>query len=117
MTARRVVAVLGAGFIGLNLVRRLVSGDSEVAVLDHNPAPADLVGRVRWIRGEFADPKAIAQVLEGAGVAFHLVSGTVPGDDHVQISPDLTHNISATLRPPQPPDRPPLPPPASPPPP
>src|SRR5437660_6135840 len=95
MTARRVVAVLGAGFIGLNLVRRLVSGDSEVAVLDHNPAPADLVGRVRWIRGEFADPKAIAQVLEGAGVAFHLVSGTVPGDEHVEMSRDLTDNIFA----------------------
>jgi UDP-glucose 4-epimerase len=97
MTARRAVAVLGAGFIGLNLVRRLVGGDSEVAVLDHNPAPADLLGRVRWIRGEFADPKAVAQVLDGARVAFHLVSSTVPGDEHVEVSRELSDNIFATL--------------------
>jgi len=97
MTARRRVAVLGAGFIGLNLVRRLVGADSDVAVLDHNAAPADLAGCVQWIRGDFADPMAIAQVLDGADVAFHLISSTVPGDEHVEVSRELSDNIFATL--------------------
>lgn len=91
-------AVLGAGFIGLSLVRRLMESHSEVAVLDHNHAPVDLPGQVRWIRGEFADPAAIEQVLAGAEVAFHLVSSTVPGDEHVEVSRELSDNIFATLR-------------------
>jgi UDP-glucose 4-epimerase len=89
--------VLGAGFIGLNLVRRLIDADSDVAVLDHNAAPADLIGRVSWTRGEFANPGAIEQVLDGADVAFHLVSSTVPGDEHVEVSRELSDNIFATL--------------------
>jgi UDP-glucose 4-epimerase len=97
MKVRRRVAVLGAGFIGLNLVRRLVGGDSDVAVLDHNEVPVHLPERVRWIRGDFADPKAIAQVLDGADVAFHLISSTVPGDEHVEVSRELSDNIFATL--------------------
>ena len=90
--------MLGAGFIGLNLVRRLVGADSDVAVLDHNDCSRPIwLERVRWIRGDFADPKAIAQVLDGAGVAFHLISSTVPGDEHVEVSRELSDNIFATL--------------------
>ena len=97
MDARGKVAVLGAGFIGLNLVRRLAGAGAEVAVLDHNEVPAELSGRVRWVSGEFADPKAVEQVLEGADVAFHLISSTVPGDEHVEVSRELSDNIFATL--------------------
>jgi UDP-glucose 4-epimerase len=95
---RRKVAVLGAGFIGLNLVRRLLAAGEDAAVLDHNEAPADVAGRVRWIRGEFADPQAVQGALEGAAVAFHLISSTVPGDEHVEVSRELSDNIFATLR-------------------
>ena len=30
--------------------------------------------------------------------AFHLVSSTVPGDEHVEVSRELSDNIFATLR-------------------
>ena len=97
MDARRKVAVLGAGFIGLNLVRRLAGAGADVAILDHNKVPAELTGRVRWVQGEFADRKAVEQVLAGADVAFHLISSTVPGDEHVEVSRELSDNIFATL--------------------
>jgi UDP-glucose 4-epimerase len=90
-------AVLGAGFIGLNLVRRLASSGSPVAVLDHNPAPSDLDARVRWIQGEFADPAAVRETLDGAGTAIHLLSSTVPGDEHIDVSRELSENVFSTL--------------------
>ncbi|HXO65183.1 MAG TPA: NAD-dependent epimerase/dehydratase family protein [Steroidobacteraceae bacterium] len=98
MDSTRTAAVLGAGFIGLNLVQRLVHAGVTVAVLDHNEAPAELAGRVRWVRGEFADPIAAEQVIAGADVAFHLISSTVPGDEDVDVSRELSDNIFATLR-------------------
>jgi UDP-glucose 4-epimerase len=67
-------------------------------VLDHNAPPAELATRVHWVRGEFADPKAVEQVIAGADVAFHLISSTVPGDEHVEVSRELSDNIFATLK-------------------
>lgn len=98
MDARRKAAVLGGGFIGLNLVRRLIGAGAAVAVLDHNPAPPELAARVRWVRGEFGDPGAVQQAITGADVAFHLISSTVPGDEQVEVSRELSDNIFATLR-------------------
>ena len=98
MPARHKAAVLGAGFIGLNLVRRLTGAGAQVAVLDHNEMPPQLAGHVRWARGEFADPQALEQVIAGADVAFHLISSTVPGDEDVDVSRELSDNIFATLR-------------------
>ncbi len=98
MDVQRKAAVLGAGFIGLNLVRRLARAGVGITVLDHNEAPAELAGQVRWVRGEFADPQALERVVAGADVAFHLISSTVPGDEHVEVSRELSDNIFATLR-------------------
>jgi UDP-glucose 4-epimerase len=97
MPLREPIAVLGAGFIGLNLIRRLVASGAEVTVLDHNEAPRDLALGQAWVRGEFNDPAAISRVLRGARVAFHLLSSTVPGDEHVDVTRELSDNIFATL--------------------
>ncbi len=94
---RQAVAVLGAGFIGLNLIDRLVRSGASIAVLDHNEPPARLLSHVRWVRGELADSRAVAATLRGAEVAFHLISSTVPGDEHVEVSRELSDNIFATL--------------------
>lgn len=98
MDSGRRAAVLGAGFIGLNLARRLRKAGVQLAILDHNEAHAEFSGEVPWVRGEFGDPAAMEQVLTGVDVAFHLISSTVPGDEHVDVSRELSDNIFATLR-------------------
>jgi UDP-glucose 4-epimerase len=91
------VAVLGAGFIGMNLIRRLLGSGTEVSVLDHNAPPDDLQGRVNWVRGDFSEQDAVEQALRGAACAIHLVSSTVPGDEHVEATRELSDNLFATL--------------------
>lgn len=91
------LAVLGAGFIGRHLIRCLLSEGASVAVLDHNDVPAEFAERVDWVRGEFSDAQAVVRVLEGATCAIHLISSTVPGDEHVDITRELSDNIFATL--------------------
>jgi UDP-glucose 4-epimerase len=49
------------------------------------------------VRGEFADREAAQQAIAGADVAFHLISSTVPGNEHVDVSRELSDNIFATL--------------------
>jgi UDP-glucose 4-epimerase len=91
-------AVCGAGFIGQNLIDRLLSGGDAVSVLDRKPAPQGVGERVHWVEGSFGSQDDLRRALAGSDVAFHLVSTTVPGDDHVTLLQELADNISATMR-------------------
>ena len=91
-------AVCGAGFIGMNLIEWLLADGKSVSVLDHNAARGDLSERTRWVHGDFGSADDLRCVLADADVAYHLVSTTVPGDDHVGLLKELADNISATLR-------------------
>ncbi len=81
----------------MSLVRRLLRDGYSVSVLDHKPPPHDIAGRVSWVRGDFADQSAVAAALEKSACAIHLVSSTVPGDEHVDATRELSDNIFATL--------------------
>lgn len=97
-TVVRRATICGAGFIGRNLIGRLLRQGLMVSVLDHKACPEDLVGKVRWFRGDFTDETTLREALAGAEVAYHLVSSTVPGDDQVGMITELSDNIFATIR-------------------
>lgn len=94
----RRAAICGAGFIGRGLISQLLEQEIAISVLDRNPVPPELKGRVRWHQADFTDQARLRTALAGADVAYHLVSSTVPGDAHVSIITELADNLFATLR-------------------
>jgi len=90
-------AVLGAGFIGLNYIRRAVAQGDTIRVLDHKPAPEDLVGRVQWIVGNFGCVEDLRRAIDGVDTVFHFVSSTVPGDE-VDVAEELRQNVFQTIQ-------------------
>jgi UDP-glucose 4-epimerase len=90
-------AVCGSGFIGKGLVRQLISQGYVINVLDRNVCPDEFSGEAKWVTGEFADNDNLRNVLDGAEVAYHLVSSTVPGDDTVDPIQELSENIFSTI--------------------
>jgi UDP-glucose 4-epimerase len=97
-TQNSITTLIGAGFIGRHLLRALLAQGMPVQVLDRNPCPTEFVDKTTWIQGDFHDPVALRQVLEGAQQAYHLVSSTVPGDLHVDIARELHDNVVGSLR-------------------
>ena len=95
MTKR--VAILGAGFIGGNLIRDSFKRGYAVKVLDHNPCPDDLRGRLTWVQGEFGEEEKLHAVLGETDIVFHLISSTVPGDI-IDESGELRQNVFQTLQ-------------------
>lgn len=92
----------GAGFIGSNLVGRLVRDGHEVTVLDNllsgyrsnlDPFPA-----VRFIEGDVRDETAVAGGIRGAEVVFHLAAsvGNKRSIDHPVMDAEI--NVIGTLR-------------------
>lgn len=101
---RRCVVTGGAGFIGSTLVRKLLDGKNDVAVIDNlltgRESNLDEVrSRIEFHRVDIRDRAALAPAMRGADVVFHLAAiPSVPRsiDDPVpshEVNIDGTFNV------------------------
>jgi CDP-paratose 2-epimerase len=104
---RRAVVTGGAGFIGTNLVSRLVENGLEVVVLDSLVRPGSernllwlkrKYGRaVEFVHGDVRDAQVVRRAVRGADRVFHLaaqVAVTTSLDDPLD---DFEVNVRGTL--------------------
>lgn len=84
----KIVVTGGAGFIGSNYVRNVLSGaypevsDAQVVVLDkltyagslENLAPVDGSSRLTFVQGDICDPELVESVLAGADSVVHFAA-------------------------------------------
>ena len=93
----KVAVTGGAGFIGSNLVRRLISEGYEVIVVDD--LSTGLISNLDLEATTFhkisiTDAKELARVIEDCGTIFHLAArGSVPRSIK---NPTATHEVNAT---------------------
>lgn len=93
----RVLVTGGAGFIGSNLVRRLLADGDDVVVIDdlstgyaHNLAELP----IEFVQGSILDQDALAQAVAGAEAVVHLAAlGSVPRSVK---DPVASHHANAT---------------------
>lgn len=78
MKKERVLVTGGAGFIGSNLVGRLVKDGFSVNVLDNfmsgHRSNLDPVTSINLIEGDLRDKKAVEEAVHGVEVVFHLAA-------------------------------------------
>jgi UDP-glucose 4-epimerase len=94
---RQYLSVIGGGFLGKSLIRNLLMKGHDISVLDRNICPEEFIDKVDWIVGNFNDQSVLSRVLQNASVAYHLVSSTVPGDEHVDVGMELQENVVGSL--------------------
>lgn len=90
-------AVLGAGFIGQNFIRRALRRGYNLRVLDHKSCPQEFENRLAWVKGDFTDKDTLRKTVHGVEVVFHFISSTVPGD-MVDEGGELNQNVVQTLQ-------------------
>lgn len=74
---QQVLVTGGAGFIGMNLVRRLLDGGQSVRILDRAPANIDRhvpLDGADYIVGDVRDPETAARAAEGMSTVIHLAA-------------------------------------------
>ena len=93
----KVAVTGGAGFIGSNLTRRLISEGYDVVVVDD--LSTGLISNIDQEKSDFhqvsiTDPKALSDALKGCETIFHLAArGSVPRSIK---NPVATHDVNAT---------------------
>jgi UDP-glucose 4-epimerase len=93
----KIVVTGGAGFIGANLCRHLVSSQHEVIALDDlsTGSVANLEGiPVKFIVGSFLDEPLLRATVSGADVIVHL--GALPSVPRSIADPGASHEANAT---------------------
>jgi len=90
----------GAGFIGSNLVRRLVADRHTVVVLDNFSSGyrSNLLRGVAAVEGDIRDEAAVSAAIAGAEVVFHLAAsvGNKRSIDNPLLDADV--NVMGTVR-------------------
>lgn len=96
-TFNRVLVTGGAGYVGSNLVPKLLAAGYEVSVLDlylygssfrqHAGNPA-----LREVKGDLRDPADVARALEGCDAVIHLAC--ISNDPSFDLDPNLGKSIN-----------------------
>ena len=85
----------GAGFIGSNLVKRLVSEGHEVVVLDNllrgNKLDKDTFEKIKFIRGDVRDFAIVSEAMKNCDAVYHFAA--VLGVDIVADQPVETMDV------------------------
>ncbi len=95
----RAVVTGGAGFIGSNLVRRLLEDGHSVAVIDDLSTGRfenirEIAGDVDFQEGDIRDDGLLGRVLAGAEVVFHQAA--IPSVPRSVADPLTSHDVIAT---------------------
>src|SRR6476661_4288435 len=100
---RKALVTGGAGFIGSNIVRRLVEGDWSVTVFDDlstgylenlESLPQD---QVTLVRGDVRDADAVRAAVAGQDAVFHLAASVGNLKSIEQPRFDAETNVLGTL--------------------
>ena len=97
--AGRVLVTGGAGFLGINLVRRLLADGHPVTSLDVAPFDyADCRDRVNIVRGDIRDREAVDSAMEGAALVVHCAAALplYSKKDILSTDVDGTRNVMAS---------------------
>jgi nucleoside-diphosphate-sugar epimerase len=96
--ARKVVVTGGAGYVGSNLVPKLLEAGYEVCVFDlylYGTAALEAVrgnARLTEVRGDLRDPIAVDHAMRGADTVIHLAC--ISNDPSFELDPDLGKSIN-----------------------
>jgi len=102
MKNRKVLVTGGAGFIGSNLVRKLLEEGNSVTVLDNfmsgYRSNLELFPAVRILEGDVRDKASVESAMQGAEVVFHLAAsvGNKRSIDEPLIDAEI--NVLGTLQ-------------------
>jgi dTDP-L-rhamnose 4-epimerase len=102
---KKVLITGGAGFIGSNVAKVLITEGYEITILDNflsqihgdkNELSDDLKGKVRLIVGDVADKSVLYDALAGQDAVIHYAAETGTGQSMYAVSHYTNVNIQAT---------------------
>jgi UDP-glucose 4-epimerase len=96
----RCLVMGGCGFLGCNLVERLLTEGYRVCVFDRASTGCKnlLKGKFEFLQGDFLNPADIEKALENIDFVLHLVGTTLPISSNENPVFDVESNVVGTIQ-------------------
>lgn len=95
----KILVTGGCGFLGHNLFDRLRrDGDKELVCLDPYEATFLAEDGIGYVKGDLADPEAIAKALSGVDVVVHMACTVIPKTSNEDPAFDVMSNVTSSIR-------------------
>lgn len=95
---KKVLIFGGFGFLGLNLIQRLLTEKSQITVLDVNTPPLkSLSEKVAFIQGNISDYNLVKKLLAKNEILFNLAGRSGPANSMEDPALDLKINVESVL--------------------
>ena len=93
-----ILVIGGQGFIGHNLVMKLIAEGHKVTVLEKHIKAERKLDFCSYRTGSFSDIGQNQQILDGVDIVYHLVSTTIPKTSMDDPSFDMQSNVVDTIK-------------------
>lgn len=94
MERKRIILIGGFGFIGMNLINKLIK-NYDLIVLDLKNGINDK--KIQWIKGDFRDKELLRSVISQRDIIVHLACTTIPSSSEQDIKKDIIENVFGIL--------------------
>jgi UDP-glucose 4-epimerase len=95
----RIIVTGGAGFLGTNFVRGILSTDADLVVISRRlPRWPVEHAKIRYIEQDIRDIESYRKELIPGSVVVHLASSTYPGKSEKAIESDIQDNVLGAVR-------------------
>jgi len=89
----------GNGFLGRNIVKRLLEDGHSVRVFDSSPLKSfdNTTSSYEYVQGNFDRNTNFIQLLDNVDIVTHLISTTTPASSNRDIDYDIRSNLQSTI--------------------
>ena len=95
---KKALVLGGQGFIGYNLVKKLLKENFEVKIFEKYINENKKLPNCEYIQGDFQNIDIYPEIFEEVDVVFHLISTTTPNKDISKIQFDIETNLVPTVK-------------------
>ncbi len=90
--------VLGGGFLGTNLARRLARSGGQVRLISRTLYFRDALSGVECVEGKMDDTDLLADCAAGMDTIFHVLGASTPDSANLSPADELSTTVGPTLR-------------------
>jgi UDP-glucose 4-epimerase len=89
----RCLIIGGAGFLGLNLAKGLLSGGHKIVLFDRVEPRSAILDKVDFVKADLMDTSAIRKVMQKGDLIFYFACASLPGSPFEKIAANLHQDI------------------------
>jgi len=94
---KRCLIIGGAGFLGLNLTKGLLSSGYKVLILDKTMAKSSIMDRIDFVQADLMNASIVRNTIQKGDIIFYFACASLPGSPFEKIDADIHQDVEGFI--------------------